>query len=76
MEHQPRGRNAILLKSSAAATVAGDDGDMALTLLARSPRHRLASSSVCISLSLSLGMDSNRCSEIYIFGYDSLCVRD
>uniref|UniRef100_A0A9I9DMK2 TF-B3 domain-containing protein n=2 Tax=Cucumis melo TaxID=3656 RepID=A0A9I9DMK2_CUCME len=45
MEHQPRGRNAILLKSSAAATVAGDDGDMALTLLARSPRHRLASSS-------------------------------
>lgn len=66
-----QGRNAIVLKSSAAATVADDDGDMTVSQLARSPRHRLASSSVCISLCLSLGMDCKRCSEICIFGYDS-----
>lgn len=66
MEHECRGKNAISLKSSAAVTVEDDDVDMTLAQLARTPRHRLASSSVCIplSISLSLGMDSDRCSEI------------
>lgn len=45
MEHECRGKNAISLKSSAAVTVEDDDVDMTLAQLARTPRHRLASSS-------------------------------
>lgn len=48
MEHEGRGKTATSLSSSAAAATGAvdyDDGDMTLAQVAKSPRHRLASSS-------------------------------
>ena len=54
MEYEGTGKNAVSLRSSVAAVleVEDDDGDMTLAQLSRNPRDRLASSSVCIPLSI------------------------